>query len=332
MTTPMKRRRFIALLGGAAAASASLPLAARAQQSAIPVVGFLRSTSLAPFQNLVPAFGQGLKEAGFVDRQSVAIEYRYAENQRDRLPALVAELIRLPVAVLVVNSGAAVAAKAATTTVPIVLVAGADPVKDGLVASLNRPGGNITGVSWLGAQVGAKRLELLRQIVPRTTTIGMLEDLNSPGTEAERKDVQAAAQTLGLQLTILDVSSDRDIEKAFASFVQRGAGALFVGSGAFLTSKRESVVALAARYAIPAMYVEREGVVAGGLISYGPGQNEAYRQAGIYAGRILKGEKPADLPVMQATKFEFVINLKTAKTLGLEISPTLLALADEVIE
>ena len=272
----------------------------------MPAIGFLRSTSLAPFQNLVPAFGQGLKEAGFVDRQNVAIEYRYAENQRDRLPALVAELIRLPVAVLVVNSGAAAAAKAATTTVPIVFAAGADPVKDGLVASLNRPGGNITGVSWLGAQVGAKRLELLRQIVPTTTTIGMLEDLNSPGTEAERKDVQAAAQALGLQLIILDVSSDRDIEKAFASFVQRGAGALLVGAGAFLTSKRESVVALAARYAIPAIYVEREGVVAGGLMSYGPSQSDAYRQAGIYAGRILKGEKPADLPVMQATKFEFV--------------------------
>ena len=325
----MKRRDFITLIGGAAVA---WPLAARAQQPAMPVVGFVRSTSLAPFQNLVVAFGDGLKEAGFVAGQNVAVEYRYAENQRDRLPALVAELLGIPVAVLVVNSGAAAAAKAATTTVPIVFVAGADPVKDGLVASLNRPGGNITGVSWLGAQVGAKRLELLRQIVPKTTTIGMLEDLNSPGTEAERTDVQAAAQAIGLQLIIIDVNNDRDIETAIASFVQRGAGALLVGAGAFLTSKRESIAALAARHAIPAMYVEREGAVAGGLMSYGPSQSEAYRQAGIYAGRILKGEKPADLPVMQSTKFEFVLNLKTAKALGLTVPMIVQMTADEVIE
>jgi putative ABC transport system substrate-binding protein len=309
----MKRRDFITLIGGAAA----WPLAARAQQPALPVVGFVRSTSLAPFQNLVVAFGDGLKEAGFVAGQNVAIEYRYAENQRGRLPALVAELLGIPVAVLVVNSGAAAAAKAATTTVPIVLVAGADPVKDGLVASLNRPGGNITGVSWLGAEVGAKRLELLRQIVPKTTTIGMLEDLNSPGTEAERTDVQAAAQAIGLELIIIDVNNDRDIETAIASFVQRGAGALLVGAG---------------RHAIPAMYVEREGAVAGGLMSYGPSQSGAYRQAGIYAGRILKGEKPADLPVMQSTKFEFVLNLKTAKALGLTVPMIMQMTADEVIE
>jgi putative ABC transport system substrate-binding protein len=324
----MRRRDFITLIGGAAA----WPIAARAQQPAMPVVGFVRSTSLAPFQNLVVAFGDGLKEAGFVAGQNVAIEYRYAENQRDRLPALVAELLGIPVAVLVVNSGAAAAAKAATTTVPIVLVAGADPVKDGLVASLNRPGGNITGVSWLGAQIGAKRLELLRQIVPKTTTIGMLEDLNSPGTEAERTDVQAAARAIGLQLIIIDVNNDRDIETAIASFVQRGAGALLVGAGAFLTSKRESVAALAARHAIPAMYTGREGAVAGGLMSYGPSQSGAYRQAGIYAGRILKGEKPADLPVMQSSKFEFVINLKTAKALGLTVPMILQMTADEVIE
>ena len=324
----MKRRDFITLVGGAAA----WPLAARAQQPSMPVIGFVRSTSLAPFQNLVVAFGDGLKEAGFVAGQNVAIEYRYAENQRDRLPALVAELLGIPVALLVVNSGAAAAAKAATTTVPIVLVAGADPVKDGLVASLNRPGGNITGVSWLGSQVGAKRLELLRQIVPKTTTIGMLEDLNSPATEQTQKDVQAAAQAMGLQLIIIDVSNDRDIETAIASFVQRGAGALLVGAGAFLTSKRESIVALAAHYAIPAMYVERESVVAGGLMSYGPSQSGAYRQAGIYVGRILKGEKPADLPVMQSTKFEFVLNLKTAKALGLTVPMIMQMTADEVIE
>lgn len=327
----MKRRDFIALLGSTAALGA-WPIAARAQQPALPVVGFLRSTALAPFQNLVVAFGEGLKEAGFVAGENVAVEYRYADNHSDRLPALVADLIRLPVAVLVVNSGAASAAKAATTTIPIVFAAGADPVKDGLVASLNRPGGNITGVSWLGSQVGAKRLELLRQIVPKATTIGMLEDPKSPGTEAERSDVLAAARAIGLQLDIIDVSNDRDIETAFTSFVQRGAGALLVGAGAFLTSRRESIVALAARYAIPAMYVEREGVVAGGLLSYGPSQSEAYRQAGIYAGRILKGEKPADLPVMQSAKFEFVINLKTAKTLGLTVPMIMQMTADEVIE
>jgi putative ABC transport system substrate-binding protein len=325
----MRRRDFITLVGGAAVA---WPLGARAQQPAMPVVGFVRSTSLAPFQSLVVAFGDGLKEAGFVAGQNVAIEYRYAENQRDRLPALVAELLGIPVAVMVVNSGAAAAAKAATTTVPIVFVAGADPVKDGLVASLNRPGGNITGVSWLGSQIGAKRLELLRQIVPKTTTIGMLEDVNSPGTEAERTDVQAAAQAIGLQLIIIDVNNDSDIERAIASFVQRGAGALLVGAGAFVTSKRESIAALAARHAIPAMYVEREGAVAGGLMSYGPSQSEAYRQAGVYAGRILKGEKPAELPVMQSTKFEFVLNLKTAKALGLAVPMIMQMTADEVID
>jgi ABC-type uncharacterized transport system substrate-binding protein len=325
----MRRREFIRLFGSTVVA---WPVVARAQQAARPIVGFLRSTSLAPFQNLVVAFGQGLKEAGFVAGENVAIEYRYADNQRDRLPALVAELLRLPVAVIVVNSSAAAAAKAATTTVPIVFAAGADPVKDGLVASLNRPGGNVTGVSWLGAQVGAKRLELLRQIVPKTTTIGMLEHLNSPGTEPERKDVQAAAQAIGLQLIIIDVSNDRDIEPALATFVQRGAGALLVGAGAFVTSKRESIAALAARHAIPAMYVEREGAVAGGLMSYGPSQSEAYRQAAIYAARILKGEKPADLPVMQSTKFEFVLNLKTAKALGLTVPMIMQMTADEVIE
>ena len=298
----------------------------------MPVVGFVRSTSLAPFQSLVVAFGDGLKEAGFVAGQNVAIEYRYAENQRDRLPALIAKLLGIPVAVLVVNSGAAAAAKAATTTVPIVFVAGADPVKDGLVAGLNRPGGNITGVSWLGAQVGAKRLELLRQIVPKTTTIGMLEDLDSPGTEAERTDVQAAAQAMGLQLIIIDANNDRDIETAIASFLQHGAGALLVGAGASLTSKRESIAALAARHAIPAMYTGREGAVAGGLMSYGPSQSEAYRQAGIYVGRIPKGEKPADLPVMQSSKFEFVINLKTAKAVGLTVPMIMQMTADEVID
>jgi putative ABC transport system substrate-binding protein len=298
----------------------------------MPIVGFLRSTTLAPFQNLVVAFGQGLREAGFVEGQNVAIEYRYADNQIDRLPVLVADLIRLPAAVIVVNSGAAFAAKAATTTVPIVLAAGDDPVRSGLVASLNRPGGNLTGVTWLAVSVGTKRLELLRQVVPKATTIAMLVQPNMPEAEPERKDVQAAAQAIGLKLITLNVSSDRDIETAFATLVQGGAGALLVGAGAYLNSKRESLIALAARHAIPAMYQVREAVVAGGLMSYGPSQSNAYHQAGIYAGRILKGEKPADLPVLQSTKFEFALNLKTAKALGLEVPMIIQMTADEVIE
>ena len=320
------------LIKGIAGSAAAWPFAAHAQQPARPIVGFLRSTSPALFQNLVVAFGQGLKEAGFVEGQNVAIEYRYADNQIDRLPALVADLIRLPVAVITVNSGAAFAAKAATTTVPIVLAAGDDPVKSGLVASLNRPGGNITGVTWLASLVGAKRLEVLRQVVPKATTIAMLVHPNAPEAEPERKDVQAAAQAIGLQLITFDVSSDRDIETAFATLVKGEAGALLVGAGAYLNSKRESIAALAARYAIPTMYLQREAVVAGGLMSYGPSQSNAYHQAGIYVGRILKGEKPGDMPVMQSTKFEFAFNLKTAKTLGLDVPMIIQMTADEVIE
>ena len=325
----MRRREFITLLGGTAAA---WPFAARAQQPTMPVVGFLRSATLADVPHWVAAFRQGLKEAGFVEGQNVAIEFRSADNQLDRLPALVADLIRQPVAVILGNTDAALAAKAATTTVPIVFASGSDPVRDGLVASLNRPGGNVTGLVYFAAVLGAKRLELLRQLVPRATTIAVLVNPNTPLTEAERKDVQTAAQAIGQQLIIIDISSDRDIETAFAAFVQRGAGALLVGTGGFLNSNRERIAAVANRHALPASYSQREGVVAGGLMSYGPSISDAYRQAGIYSGRILNGEKPADLPVIRSTKFELVLNLKTAKALGLTIPPSLLVAADEVIE
>jgi putative ABC transport system substrate-binding protein len=325
----MRRREFVALLGGAAAA---WPLAARAQQQAMPKVGFLRSATLADVSPWVGEFRQGLKEAGFVEGQNVAIEYRSADNQPDRLPALVTDLIRQPVAVIVGNTDSALAAKAATTTLPIVFATGSDPVRDGLVASLNRPGGNVTGVSFFSGVVGAKRLELLRQLVPKATIIAMLVNPNNPVNEAERRDVHVAAQAMGQQLVILDVTSERDIESAFATFVQHRAGALLVGTGGFLHSNRERIVALAVRNALPASHSQREGVVAGGLMSYGTSITDAYRRVGIYVGRILNGEKPADLPVIQPTKFEFVLNLRTAKTLGLDVPDKLLALADEVIE
>jgi putative tryptophan/tyrosine transport system substrate-binding protein len=323
----MRRRAFIAGLGGAAI----WPLMARAQPSAMPVVGFLRSTSLADSTFLVAAFSQGLKEAGFVEGQNVAVEYRYAENHPDRLPALALELIARPVAVIVGDNIAAIAAKAATRTVPIVFASGGDPVKSGLVASLNRPGGNVTGVTFFSGVVGAKRLELLRGFAPKMTTVAVLL-ADTPTAEAEQKDVQGAAQAVGQQLIVLKVNRDGELESAFDVMVRRGAGALLVGGSAFLSSHRAKIIALAARHALPAMYFQREAVVDGGLMSYGASLTDAYRQTGVYAGRIVKGENPADLPVMQPSKFEFVINLKTAKALGLAAPPTLLALADEVIE
>jgi len=437
----MRRREFITLLSGAAAA---WPLAARAQRPTMPIVGVLDISSSEANADRVARFRKGLSETGYVEGRNLAIEFRWANNELDRVPELAADLVRRRVAVIaafaagsalaakgatatipivffaggdpvqvglvatlnhpggnvtgisilsiemtakrlellhellptasrfgllvrrgnpnsefVINEAQVAAsamgkhleilyvgnnseidtafasfvqnrvvAKAATTTIPIVFVTGTDPVQEGLVASLNRPGGNITGVSFLSGLLGAKRLELLRQLVPKATTIGVLVNPNLPDTEPERRDVQAAALALGLQLIILDVSSDRDIERAFATFVQRGASALQVGTGAFLFSNRERIVALAARHSLPTGYNDRDSVVAGGLMSYATSIPDAYRQAGIYTGRILKSEKPADLPVVQATKFEFVINLKTAKVLGLAVPPTLLARAD----
>ena len=324
----MRRREFITLLGGAAA----WPLTARAQQPAMPVIGFVRSTSLADATHLTTAFGQGLREAGFIAGQNVEIEYRSAENRADRLPVLVADLVRRQVVLIVGNTPSALVAKAVTTTVPIVFVTGSDPVIDGLVPSLSRPGANATGVGFLSGALGTKRLELLRQLVPRATTIAVLVDPYTPEADRERKDVQAAAHAIGQQLIIVEAGSEGKIETAFATFAQRRADALFAGTGAFLNSHREQVVTLAARHALPASYALREFATAGGLMSYGTSITDAYRLAGIYAGRILKGEKPADLPVQQSTKFELVINLRTAKTLGLEVPDRLLALADEVIE
>jgi len=281
---------------------------------------------------MVTGFRQGLTAAGFTEGQNVAIEYRYADNQLERLPGLVAELIHLPVAVIVANNLAAISAKAATTTVPIVFATGSDPVVDGVVDSLNRPGGNVTGVSFVSGLLGAKRLDVLRQLVPSAATMAMLVGTDTLEARIERRDVELAAQALGQQLIIALVSNEDEFDGAFTSIVGRGTKALLVGTGPLLTSNRERIAALAARHAIPAIYALRECVEAGGLMSYGASIVEAYRQAGIYAGRVLKGEKPADLPVMQSTKFELVINLKAAKTLGLSVPPMLLATADEVIE
>jgi putative tryptophan/tyrosine transport system substrate-binding protein len=322
-----KRREFITLLGGAAAA---WPVAARAQQPAMPVVGFLRSGTIS--DDRVTALRQGLKETGFIEGQNVTIEYRSDESQTDRLPLLVADLLRRQVALIVGNTASALAAKAATITVPIVFLTGGDPVRDGLVASLNRPGGNATGISFVSAEVGAKQLGLLRELQPGVARIAVVVDPKWPITEPFVSQVRAAASAMGQQIDVLYVSSGREIETAFTTLVQRGAGALHVGIGGFMVSQRERIVALAARHRIPAIYPWREAVADGGLMSYGTSVNDAYRQGGGYAGRILKGEKPGDLPVMLPTKFELVINVTTAKALGLEIPDRLLALADEVVE
>jgi ABC-type uncharacterized transport system substrate-binding protein len=325
----MRRREFITLLGGTAAV---WPTAVRAQQSAMPVIGFLRSAPLNSSTSFVAAFRQGLKETGFNEGQNVTVEFRFADNQIDRLPGLVNELARRPVNVIVANAPAALAAKNANVAVPIVFVTGSDPVKDGLVASLNRPGGNVTGVSFVSGALATKRFEILRQLTPNAKTIAMLVQLDTGESVLEQREVQAAARATGQQLIVLDVNSAADIESAFATMATRGVGALYVGTGPFTISHREQLTELAARNAIPASYSLREFVAAGGLMSYGASITDAYRQVGIYAARILRGEKPADLPVMQSTKFDFVINLKAAKALGLAVPPSLIALADEVIE
>jgi putative ABC transport system substrate-binding protein len=325
----IRRRQFITLIAGAAA----WPVAARAQlEPGVPLVGLLRNTPSASFEHIVAALRRGLSEAGFVDARNVAIEQRWAEGDDDKLPALLADLVGRRVAVIVANTAGALAAKAAATTVPVVFATGSDPVRDGLVASLNRPGANFTGVTFISSDLGTKRLELLRQLVSRTTTMAMLIGPDVPETIAERADVQKAAQALGQQVVVAQATSLGEIAAAFTAFVERGAGSLFVGTGAFTNSHREAIVALAAHRALPAIYSLREFASIGGLISYGTSITDAYHQAGIYVGRILKGERPADLPVMQSTKFELVLNLRTAKALGLTIPDRLLALADEVIE
>jgi putative ABC transport system substrate-binding protein len=325
----VRRREFISLLGGAAA---TWPLAARAQQGAMPVIGFLNSRAFGENATLLVPFHRGLKEAGYVEGQNLTVEYRWAEEKYDRLSALAADLVGRRVAVIVANGPAVRPAKAATSTVPIVFVVGFDPVAFGLVGSLNRPSGNLTGVSVLDVEIGAKRLELLHELVPTATVMALLVNPTTPAAETIARDAQVAARALGLQLHVLRASSDRDFDTVFATVAQRRVGALVIGADPFFTNQSRQLAELAARHAVPTIYEFREFAAAGGLISYGTSIGDAYRLAGAYTGRILKGEKPADLPVQQSTKFELVINLKTAKALGLTVPDKLLAIADEVME
>ena len=324
----MRRREFITLLGGAVA----WPFGVRAQQPTMPVIGFLRSTPAKPFAHIVAAFREGLKETGFVEGQSIAIEQRWADNQLDRLPELAADLIHRQAAVIVCNGLAVEAARSAAAATPIVFVVGGDPVALGLVSSLNRPGGNLTGLTFFGNKLGAKRVEMLRELVPGAGVFASLVDPNFPEAVLEAHEVEDAARNIGQQIVPLNVANEHEFDAAFTTIVQTGARALVVIGSPFFTSQSRTLVALSARHAIPAIYDLRDYVAVGGLISYSASFTDAYRQAGVYAGRILKGAKPSELPVLQPTAFELAINLKTAKTLGLTFPPSFRLRADEVVE
>ena len=324
----MKRRKFMTLLSGAVA----WPLAARAQQPALPVIGFLNSASAQAYARPLAAFREGLNTTGYVDGRNVAIEYRWADGQYDRLPAMAAELVERGVAVIAANGPAVPPAKATTATIPIVFTAGFDPIELGLIASLNRPGGNLTGISILNAELGPKRLELLRELLPAATMVALLINPNNPSAVTVSRELQAVARTIGLEIHVLHASTEAELDAAFATLVELRASALAIGNDPFFNSRSARLAALAASHAMPAIYQYREFAAAGGLMSYGGSLTDAYRQAGIYTGRILTGAKPGDLPVQQSTKVELIINLKTAKALGLEVPMRLLMQVDEVIE
>ena len=326
----MRRREFITLLG----ATAAWPLAAGAQQTTVPVIGYLNGASAAQFPNLLAAFRKGLTETGYTEGRNVTLEYHYADGQYDRLPSLAADLVSRQVSVIVATAGTPTirAAKTATSTIPIVFVIGGDPVTFGIVASLNRPGDNITGITLLGSEIAAKRLGLLLELVPRAAVIAVLANPKNQISEPQIADLQAAARTFGRQLLVMKASTENDIAVVFAAIAEQHVEALLVAADPFFDDRRALLVSLTALHRVPTAYIRREFVMEGGLMSYGPDAPDAFRQAGIYTGRILKGEKPANLPVMEPTKFEMLINLKTAKALGLAIPPTLLARADEVVE